>query len=599
MIAQYPGRLRAALAALAMTLAAAAASSHAAEFDDFAGTWQIDVVVVVQAGEARQAISQIPGTLELEQAGASMEGVLAISAGAERARIPLQGATLGEQRLNFQIAGGQAGASTEFDEAIRRLFNEFGLDPGSASIRLDGWLQAEDLNLTGEIDVLGLTIPGVADAIQLMVSGVKSAGPGVPEEEDEPFEPEAPEVEQVEEVEPPPIHAGADAEVAALSEGDLADQEAAVQLSAARAIAEQERKRRERLEALRRIERVHAFEYDLVGDNADAVMQEASIRALTSTAARLYYGNYVLVGRDLLRPYLSANGDAFILDREVLSQRGTADGRRRVKVRVVVDTDKLYDDLDSKHFIAEPKFRPVMAVTLAETLNDEPIQIPLGRAVLQELLILADMRVEDLPLAGGMDGVDAAADPELLRRGRAEAERLDGDVLVTGSAHLYGPSSRVILFDQFYEVSGSLRLQFIRIDSGHVLRTYSGTFTATADTAETAIRRCLIGLASEAVQRMTAGFLEEWESTMLDRSDYRVCIMGATPDQIGVFQEQLRSLSPEAQSYLKSNFADVAVLNVNLPGTRPEQFENFLRRQRAPQFKIIPNGRGGYELRVI
>jgi hypothetical protein len=86
---------------------------------------------------------------------------------------------------------------------------------------------------------------------------------------------------------------------------------------------------------------------------------------------------------------------------------------------------------------------------------------------------------------------------------------------------------------------------------------------------------------------------------MLDRTEYRFCITGADEKLVDVLGNELRTLSPEAQLYLKSHYSDVAVLNFNLPGADHEKVEDFLHKHRAPQFKVIPTNRGHYELRVL
>lgn len=619
MFVQIRGKSGAALAAIALIVFLSVSSARAAEPADFAGAWQTTVNVNIVAGDSSQSISQLPAVLQLERTGVTMGGTIDITTPQGEAKIPIEGATFEGDRLKLELAVSNSADGTTLQALMKPIVGDLGVDLETTPVKFVGWLESKDDQLTGRIDAEGFSLPGVVDGLYLDVAGsrVLESLPEPPALETpgatEPIEPgtaageEAapagevaePEAEAAAEEVGPPIHAGAEAEVAALQEGDLADKRVGIQMSAAKAIAEQERKRRERAEALRKIERVHSFRYDIVADNAGAALEEASVRALTSTAARLYYGNYVLLGRDLLEPYLRQNGEKFVLSRRILGQQGTPEGRRRVSVEVVVDTDALYNDLDSKHFIAEPKFRPVLAVALDESLNDEPNKVSLARVTLEEILRQVDMRVEEQPLGNGLERQDASKDPALLRQAREEAQRLDADVLVTGTTKLYGPESKVILFDQFYRVEGELTLQFIRLDSNEVIRTWSGTYAASAPTAAEAVEDCFFQLAANAVNSMTEGFLEEWQSTMLDRTDYRICITGADPQMVDVFANELRLLSPDAELYLKSQFADVAVLNANLPGAPLEQVETFLHRHRTPQFKVISTGRGRYELRVL
>lgn len=643
MFEQIRARSGAALAAMLLMLSASAGRSPAAEVADFAGSWDAEITVNVEVNEAAQTVTTLPARLDLERTGVTMGGTLAVTTADGDTTIPLEGATFSGDRLMVQIQFTNEAGDASFEALMKPLFGDLGLEAGGASVQFKGWLESKENKLTGRIDAEGFSMPGVMDSLFLDVAGTKTAGPGVEvaeggdvdaepgaespaDEEGEAGEASAaggetdaegseelPALEQYQgeggpalsETEEAPaeddqaLHAGSEAEVTALETEDLADQEVAVQMSAARVIAEQERQRRERAEAMRKLDRVHTFEYVMEGATIREVVSEASVRALVTTAARLYYGNYVLIGRDLLEPYLRQRGAEFLVQQKILAQEATPDGRRRARVEITVDTDALYDDLESKHFIAEPNFRPVMAVALEETLNDEPTPVSLARATLEELLRQVDMRVKDEPMGQDLAGRDVFTDEALLRAGREEAQRLGADILVTGSVHMYGPESRVILFDQFYKVDGELVLRFVRADNNQVLRTFTTTYSASAPTAEEAIETCIFQMGADAVVAMTKDFLDEWQMTMLDKTQYRVCLTGADEKTVDVFEGELRKLSPEVEVYRKSMYADVAVLNFNLPGAEREQVEDFLRRHRLPQFKVIPTNRGHYELRVL
>lgn len=619
MFKQFRSPTGAALAAVTLFALCTFRPASAAEIDDFIGSWAAALDASVRTGEEVESLATLDSLLELQLEGVTLGGSLTILGPEGEIAIPISGATMRDDQLNLEINFTNVGGDNTFDSVMKPLFGDLGVDAG-AGVRFAGWLEADGNQLNGRIEAEGLAEPGVIDALFLEIVGERLPEPEEPEaemaeEEEAAPEPESAEIEGVEDLETPDLsdfdlgreepdpdeglHAGRDAEVRALEAEDLADQEAAVRLSAGRAISEQERKRRELREAQRKLERVHTFQYEMVGDTVDQVVADASIRALVTTASRLYYGNFVLLGRDLLEPYLRQNGEQFLIHAKVLGQQGVEGGQRRVRVEVAVDTEALYEDLDTKHFIAEPNYRPVMVVALDETLNDTPNSLPLARLTLQELLRQVDMRVEDQELGQELDSMDLSSDRALLRRGLQEAQRLGADVLVTGRTRLYGPESRVILFDQFYEVSGDLTVQFIRTDNGEVLRTWEGTYTAKAPVPEDAIEECFFQMGADAVIQMTDEFLNEWQNTMLDRTEYRFCITGADEKTVDVLGNELRTLSPDAQLFLKSHFSDVAVLNFNLPGANRDQVEEFLRDHRVPQFKVIPTNRGHYELRVL
>lgn len=94
-------------------------------------------------------------------------------------------------------------------------------------------------------------------------------------------------------------------------------------------------------------------------------------------------------------------------------------------------------------------------------------------------------------------------------------------------------------------------------------------------------------------------FSSEWGNTMLDRTDYRLMIQGATPEMITSIENKIRALSPSVRTYVKSHFGDIAVLNVVFPNARPGQVERFLFESRTPQFRVIPVDDRHFELIVI
>lgn len=619
MFKQDRSRAGAALAAISLMLLCSALPAPAAEIRDFIGQWDTTLAAKIQTGEETESVTTFDGRLELERTGVTLGGALIIAGPDGESTIPIGGATLEEDgTLKIEVNFSSVGGNNTFDAVMRPLFGDLGID-AEAGIRFVGRLETADDELSGRIDAEGFSMPGVIDAVYLEVAGERAPEPEAPEPEVEEVVEETPEeddaaIDDLGDLEPPDLSeldlgnrddinegivGGREADVQALEAEDLADKEAAIRLSAARAIAERERMRRELAEAQRKLDRVHTFEYDLVGDSIEQVVADASMRGLLSTASRLYYGNFVIIGRDLLEPYLRQNGEKFVVQAKVLGEQAVEGGQRRVNVEVSIDTEGLYNDLDTKHFIAEPNYRPVMVVALAESLNDQPNSIPLARVTLQELLRQVDMRVEDQELGQGLDSLDLTTDESLLRQGRLEAQRLGADILVTGTTRLYGPESRVILFDQFYEVSGGLTLHFIRTDNGEVLRSWEGTYTAKATAPELAIEQCFFNLGGDGVVDLSRDFLNEWQNTMLDRTEYRFCVTGADEKLVDVLGNELRALSPEAQVYLKSHYSDVAVLNFNLPGTDREKVEDFLHKHRAPQFKVIPTNRGHYELRVL
>lgn len=396
---------------------------------------------------------------------------------------------------------------------------------------------------------------------------------------------------------PAPLHAqeGVGLKSAIIDDVYEDDGDSLEELAAAQALAELERRRREKNRATSHeaIQNVGSYEYEIVAQDVESAVKEASIRALKSSAARLYFDDYVLLGRDLLEPYLNNYGDRFVLKREVTSERILADGSRRVFVSIGINQGRLFSDLEEKHFIAKPKLRPIVAVLLEETIDGRPGLGGKARDLLEEGLRRNELRTESRRVAHYDLGVDVSADSSTLREARLEAQRWDIDAFVTGSLKVMPRKDKVILYDQLFFHDAEIELKLIRIDTGETMRHITSHYSASGLTPEESLTKLLAQLVPRAALELTDGFLEEWANIMLDKADYRLLITQVSPEQLTTIDSMLRALSPSVQTFLKSYYGDVAVLNIIYPDAPPGYVEDFLRRSRVPQFRVKTDESGG------
>lgn len=373
------------------------------------------------------------------------------------------------------------------------------------------------------------------------------------------------------------------------------------EIKAAQMIAEMELARRRHADVVARgaVENFITYEFTIEGEDDASIIKEAMVRALMNTASRLYFDDTILLGRDLLRPYLSVYGDRFVARRRVLDRHILAGGNLRLKVSVGVDKVRLYADLEQKHFLAEPKFRPFVAVLIEETEGGLPKAEGLGRSVLEEALRRNELKIESERMAGYGLNIDAAANPQILRESREEAQRWDIDVLVTGSVDVVAKESRVILYDQVFFTEGRLKLKVIRVDTGEVLREDKDHYSASGSTAEDAYKTLLENMINRTVEKLADGFLSDWANLMLDLSDYRLMISGVDDDALENISSMLKTLSPNLRLFVKSYYGNVAVLNIVYPDAKPGEVEDFLRQSRAPQLRIRYTDQRRMEIEVL
>lgn len=367
-------------------------------------------------------------------------------------------------------------------------------------------------------------------------------------------------------------------------------------IAAAKIIAEREQVRREDALKQVKLQRLSTYEYEIIGEELDAIVADAKLRALKTTAARLYFGNYIIIGRYLLEPYLRNNLDKFVPKLEVLDRGRTSEGDQRVRLKVYVDRDLLYVDLEHKHFIAQPKFRPSVTVTLEESIAGKGSRRGQGRFILERELSGLDMRLETEPITPGIEITDISVSAEKIRKACAEAQRMDVDVLLSGSVIASSPEQQIILFDEHFFVEGTLLLKAYRVDTGEVMRTIYLKEVVSAKTREASTDAFLEKIATRGAAEFFDGFVESWEGMMLEESDYRLLITGIDRSTLDGIANELAEISPTLQLYVKSYYGESAVLNLVYPDARPGEVESHLRRARAPQFRILPAGKGNFEL---
>jgi len=597
---------------LFICLAVNALHGHAgaAEVGDVAGKYDVRVglYIVQQGGKMR--IADWGGELTV-LAGAKPSGELRIIEGDTKVPLALNMLEAGEEgvRLGFKLSG--ADGRIELEALASLLpFPVFSATAiANVDIDFQGYFNvAEDGNISGKFEGVGFSFPGQFDSMHFAVEGPQteaaSAGelPAPPEVEaalEEPVmeEPilEEPDLGSIEEA----TFADEQEEIEGLELADYSQRESLIELAAAKAIADREKSRRASEVLHRKLTGVHTYEFTLNGSEAD-VSRDAGVNALVASAVRLYSGETVLLGRRILEPYLRATGDKFILTNTILERGVEADGRNRYKARVTIDSDLLYEDLESKHFITRSKFRPIMAVALEESRGGERSFRGQGRSAVEDELLAVDMLVEtEAVLDEDAINVDLSSDNALLQQMLDEAQRIDVDAIVTGKLEMTEPESRVILYDELHFVAARLTLSIYRVDNGQLLRTATREVSLARATAEGATEDARRAVARAAMDELEVGFIEEWQAMMLDRSDYRLTVIGIDEPSLERFATKFRDSFPDSRLTVKTHFGSVAVINIDAAQAGTEGMENFIRDWRAPHFEVNAMGRGRFELRTL
>lgn len=347
-----------------------------------------------------------------------------------------------------------------------------------------------------------------------------------------------------------------------------------------------ERKEARERFSLAAIQNLSTYEYELEGPSEAKITQEAQTRALLSAAGRVYFADCFLLGRDILEPYLRENGKIFIARTTVLEHRTLTATRTAMRLRVSVNLDALYKDLESKHFLAKPNSRPIVAVMLQEIVNGERNATQNGRQRIEKTLEENSFQVfSDKMRQPALDS-DVSVSTRLLKEARNEAERNTVDVLISGTLVIQPVSEQKIYYDTFSFKEAEITLKMVRVDTGEVIGEVRDRYSSAAGQEPEATRKVLDAMITRTAQRLADDLNQMWANTMLIQDNYRLMICGVDPESVTSIQNQLKTLSPKIGVFQKSYLGDVLVLNVVAPDLKPEKLDGFLRESNAPQFNV-------------
>jgi hypothetical protein len=350
---------------------------------------------------------------------------------------------------------------------------------------------------------------------------------------------------------------------------------------------------------LTQIENLLTYEYVLTGASEERILSEARVRALVAAAGRVYFENCFLLGRDLLQPYLTANGQPFVARTSVLDRRVMGKDKMQMRVRLSVNQDRLYEDLREKKFVAEPNLRPIVAVRLKEILHGQDDPSAEARRRLETTLQDNQFRVFSKNMKNPPLTTDISLDADLFKMARDEAQRHDVDILFTGTVQVKPLREGEILYDNYAFNEASVALKMYRVDTGELLGEVNDRYSASGANDADATAKALDALMERVARGLAVQLTELWGHTMLDTGQFHLLIGSVTPDELVSVRNLLSTISPELKIYQKSYYGEVAVLNVVLPDFPPDQLEAFLRKANEPQFSVKRVGKRQFELEVL
>ena len=347
------------------------------------------------------------------------------------------------------------------------------------------------------------------------------------------------------------------------------------------------------------VQHIVTLTYDLSGENEAAIVEEAQVRALKSAAARLYFENYLLLGRELLEPYLRRDPAKFIAVCDVLDRRALVDNQMGMTIKVSVDLDALYADMNEKKFIETPKLRPTVAVMLQEIVNGQADDSAGGRGRIEANLEQHLFRSFSDKMRKPALDVDVSVNADLMLDARFEAQRNNIDVLLTGTLVSRPLKNGLVLFDKYYFEEVEVTLRMYRVDDGALIAEEHDQYSAAGDTEADARSSALDFMLNRVTSKMSRQLGQFWNSTILDHSNFRLMVTGVGPEDETMVLNFLKTIDSKVEIFQKAKYGDVVVLNVITESVTPAQMEKLIRESSQPQFDVRKVDDHHYELQVL
>lgn len=338
--------------------------------------------------------------------------------------------------------------------------------------------------------------------------------------------------------------------------------------------------------SLRDIQNLLTFEYTIQGATEEEIVHEARLRALKAAAGRIYMADYILLGRDLLEAYLGKNAERFIARTTLLDRRILGEDDMTMTIRVSVNLDLFYHDLDMKRFIAKPELKPITAVFLKETVNGVDDTSAGGRNRIEQTLQKNLYRVVSDKIREPTLDTDPTVSQDLLREARFEAQRNNVEIIYVGSLEINEIEGKQVLFDDYFFYEAEISLKMVRVDNNEVVMEIDDRYSASGYNVQEAISNVLDMLVPRATQTLTDDLNATWSNRMFARGQYRLMFDELNAEQVKIVHNWISEALPEIEIYQRAFYGGVLVLNVMVPSDKREQLRNYMSESRVPQFNI-------------
>lgn len=298
---------------------------------------------------------------------------------------------------------------------------------------------------------------------------------------------------------------------------------------------------------------------DVPGSHAAALA--AAQRAAVEQVVGVYVSAKTLVDKAVaIENNILTHVNGYVKKYEILSE-GRSGEWYKVRIRALVATNQLHQDLDSLGLLRQPAVgNPRVAFLLQEWVGEKRVDNGEAARALTQGLLNRGFQVVALS-----SSVNADADPVDIAKSTSRGE---AELIVAGLARAQSLGYGEKEFGGLSSYRASISIRVLEVGTGEVLTTVSETASGLEATPEIAA-----GKALGKVGELAANDLASLPGQLSERAHVAITISGVTSfDTLGNFEKALSSQPDVKDLYLRSftQESGVATLEAHTQGISPQ-----------------------------
>jgi len=326
-------------------------------------------------------------------------------------------------------------------------------------------------------------------------------------------------------------------------------------------------------------------------------MDIAARDAVQSCVGRVYYSEQIVIARSLLEKYIDDYYKKYIFSIVVDSQKQIGD-KIHLTLKVFVNYTLLTKDLQEKRFFFRPNVRPLFTVFLKETLDNEPAKYKDGwETVRSSWKDLTGQRLPETVITSPASNVDVTETPALLAEAIRSAQKNGAEIIITGESSSVREKREEIYYDTYAFYRTNVTLKLIRADTGNILDESTVTSLAGSTMQSQAINLSIVNAVRKAVFQLADYYQNNWDKIVRNKGDYLLMFTGVSDEKLELIKKILSSLDDSASVYVKSLYADTAVVDLIFKGNR-QLLKDAIEGSSYPRMHIIKEDGNNFEVQI-